>query len=155
MMIFEGDRDFSQPPADLFARLSDASFLVQCIPDSSIAGKADKKKAGCTVRPGFAFIRGSLDVTLDVSDIVENQSVRLLLASKGIGSSSDVETLLTFSPQESGTRVHWKAEVKRLGGLLRAVPGGLIRGAAQKVIEDVWAEVQKKVGSGSSSQQGQ
>ena len=30
------------------------------------------------------------------------------------------------------TRVHWKAEVKQLGGLLKAVPAGLIRGAAQK-----------------------
>jgi len=155
MMIFEGDRDFSQSPADLFAKLSDASFLVQCIPDSSTAGKADKKKAACTVRPGFAFIRGTLDVTLNVAEIVENQSVRLILASKGIGSSSDVETLLTFAPQANGTRIHWKAEVKRLGGLLRAVPSGLIRGAAQKVIEDVLAEVQKKVGSGSGSQQGQ
>jgi carbon monoxide dehydrogenase subunit G len=145
MMIFEGDRDFSLPVGELFAKLSDATFLVQCIPDSSMAGMADKKKASCTVRPGFAFIRGSLDVTLDVAETVENQSVRLLLASKGIGSSSDVETLLTFTPQESGTRIHWKAEVKRLGGLLRAVPGGLIRGAAQKVIEDVLAGVQKKL----------
>jgi carbon monoxide dehydrogenase subunit G len=145
MMIFEGDRDFSLPPADLFAKLSDAAFLVQCIPDSSVAGQADKKNAACTIRPGFAFIRGSLDVTLEVSEAVEPQTIRLNLASKGIGSSSDVETLLTFSPQASGTRVHWKAEVKRLGGLLRAVPGGLIRGAAQKVIQDVWAGVEKKL----------
>jgi carbon monoxide dehydrogenase subunit G len=140
MMIFEGDRDFSLPPADLFAKLSDATFLVRCIPDST-AGPADKKKATCTVRPGFAFIRGSLDVTLEVVDVALSQSIRLLLASKGIGSSSEVETLLTFTPQGSGTRVHWKAEVKRLGGLLRAVPGGLIRGAAQKVIDDVLTSV--------------
>lgn len=147
MMIFEGDRDYSLPVADLFAKLSDATFLVQCIPDSTSSGTADKKKATCTVRPGFAFIRGSLDVSLEVADIVENQSIRLLLGSKGIGSSSDVESLVTFTPQETGTHIHWKAEVKRLGGLLRAVPSGLIRGAAQKVIEDMWAEVQKKVGS--------
>jgi len=148
MMIFEGDRDFSLSPADLFAKLSDAIFLVQCIPDATAAGKADKKKAACTVRPGFAFVRGGLDVTLEVAEAVENQSIRLLLASKGIGSSSDVETLLTFSPQSTGTRVHWKAEVKSLGGLLRAVPSGLIRGAAQKVIEDVLAGVQNRLNKG-------
>ena len=148
MMIFEGDRDFSLSPADLFVKLSDATFLVQCIPDATAAGKADKKKAACTVRPGFAFVRGSLDVTLEVAEAVENQSIRLLLASKGIGSSSDVETLLTFSPQSTGTRVHWKAEVKSLGGLLRAVPSGLIRGAAQKVIEDVLAGVQNRLNKG-------
>ncbi len=148
MMIFEGDRDFALPPGDLFAKLSDAVFLVQCIPDSSTAVKAEKTKAACTVRPGFAFIRGSLDVTLEVANAVEAQSMRLLLVSKGIGSSSDVETLLTFTPQGTGTRIHWKAEVKRLGGLLRAVPTGLIRGAAQKLIEDVWASVQNKLNQG-------
>jgi uncharacterized protein len=145
MMVFEGDRDFSLSPGDLFPKLSDASFLVQCIPDSTVAGKADKKNAACTVRPGFAFVRGSLDVTLEVAEAVENQSIRLNLASKGIGSSSDVETLLTFAPQAAGTRIHWKAEVKRLGGLLKAVPGGLIRGAAQKVIQDVLAGVETKL----------
>jgi carbon monoxide dehydrogenase subunit G len=145
MMIFEGDRDFSLPVDSLFTKLADASFLVQCIPDSSVTGKADKKHAVCTVRPGFAFIRGSLEVTLEVAEAIEPHSIRLLLASKGIGSSSDVETLLTFAPQAAGTRIHWKAEVKRLGGLLKAVPGGLIRGAAQKVIQDVWTGVEKKL----------
>jgi carbon monoxide dehydrogenase subunit G len=29
---FEGDRDFAQPPMDLFAKLTDARFLATCIP---------------------------------------------------------------------------------------------------------------------------
>ncbi len=33
----------------------------------------------------------------------------------------------------------------QLGGLLKMVPSGLIRGAAQKVIEDVWDGIAKKL----------
>ena len=33
MLRFEGDRDFPQAPAELFTRLRDARFLVECIPD--------------------------------------------------------------------------------------------------------------------------
>ena len=33
MLQFEGDRDFTLAPADLWAKLTDARFLVQCIPD--------------------------------------------------------------------------------------------------------------------------
>jgi carbon monoxide dehydrogenase subunit G len=84
-------------------------------------------------------------VTLQVTLAAEPTSLRWLLSSKGIGTSSDVEAVLALAPHGEGTRVHWQAEVTRLGGLLKAVPAGLIRGAAQKVIDDVWTGVQARV----------
>ena len=41
--------------------------------------------------------------------------------------------------------MHWIAEVKELGGLLKMVPQGLIRGAAQKVLDDAWTAVEAKL----------
>jgi carbon monoxide dehydrogenase subunit G len=67
------------------------------------------------------------------------------LKSKGIGSSSEVETALTLTPHEQGTKIRWTADVKSLGGLLKMVPTGLIRGAANKVIEDTWTGVTTKL----------
>jgi carbon monoxide dehydrogenase subunit G len=90
-------------------------------------------------------MRGSIDVTIDVIGGEEPTTVRYSQKSKGIGTSSEVETTLTLSPQESGTKVQWRSEVKSLGGLLKMVPSGLIRGAAQKVIEDGWAGVAQKL----------
>ncbi len=71
--------------------------------------------------------------------------VRLALASKGIGTSSEVEATVSLSPQQTGTRLQWVAEVKSLGGLLKAVPQGLIRGAAQKVVNDAWTAVENRL----------
>ena len=69
-----------------------------------------------------------------------------MLHSKGIGSSSTVEaTLVLAALGETATRVHWVAEVKELGGLLKLVPSGLIRGAAQKVIADAWTAAEAKM----------
>jgi carbon monoxide dehydrogenase subunit G len=144
-MIFEGDREFSAELRNVWTKLRDARWLVQCIPDSSPGEAGEMDRATCSVRPGFAFVRGSLDVVLELQEVVEGRSLRFLITSKGIGSSADVETTLTFASHESGTRVHWKAEIKRLGGLLKAVPAGLIRGAAQKVIEDVWTSVAERM----------
>jgi carbon monoxide dehydrogenase subunit G len=76
----------------------------------------------------------------------EPASLKFSQKSKGIGSSSEVETALDLSPCEQGTKVAWRAEVKSLGGLLKMVPSGLIRGAAQKVIEDVWNGVAQQFG---------
>lgn len=140
MLHFEGVQDFSQAPAEVKAKLTDARFLADCIPDRQATSEASAESVTCTIRPGFAFVRGSLGVTLRVLEASDN-AARLHLHSKGIGSSSDVEADLNFQPHSSGTRVQWTAEVKSLGGLLKAVPQGLLKAAAQKVINDVWASI--------------
>jgi carbon monoxide dehydrogenase subunit G len=145
MVRFEGDRDLALAPADAWAKLTDARFLVQCIPDVDQVKEVQADRAALVLRPGFAFVRGTLDVTLQVVDAVAPTSARVLLHSKGIGSTSDVEATLTLAPQGEGTRVHWVTEVKALGGLLKMVPSGLIRGAAQKVIGDVWNNIEAKL----------
>jgi carbon monoxide dehydrogenase subunit G len=145
MLRFEGDREFRQAPAVVWARLADARFLVGCVPDVDSVAHADASTATLTIRPGFAFVRGTLEVALQIADKTEPTSFKVLLHSKGIGSSSSVEATLTLTPQDSGTRVHWLAEVRELGGLLKLVPGGLIRGAATKVIEDTWNRVAAKM----------
>jgi carbon monoxide dehydrogenase subunit G len=148
MVRLEGDRDFPQAPADLWGKLTDARFLVQCIPDVQSVTQLEADRAALVLRPGFAFVRGTLEVTLQVADAVAPSSARVLMHSKGIGSSADVEATLSLAAQPGGapgTRVHWAAEVKSLGGLLKLVPSGLIRGAAQKVIEDVWKSVEAKL----------
>ena len=145
MLRFEGDRDFRQVPAELWEKLSDARFLAQCIPDVETVRLAEPARAEVVLRPGFAFVRGTLDLTLEVVDPVEPTSARLVLRAKGMGSSSDVEATLALAPQGEGTRVHWAVEIKALGGLLKPVPQGLIRGAAQKVVTDAWAAVDARL----------
>jgi carbon monoxide dehydrogenase subunit G len=142
MLHFEGDKDFPQPPADLWVKLTDARFLVQCIPGVEAVTRADPDAAEWTLRPGVSFVRGTLDVSLRVVEAVASTSARLLVHSKGIGSTADVEANLTFALQATGTRVHWTVEIKSLGGLLKAVPQGLIKASAQKVIADAWTAVE-------------
>ena len=145
MLHFEGDKDFPQPLADVWSRLSDARFLVQCIPELEAVSKSEPDTAVGTLRPGFSFVRGTLELTLLVAEAVQASSARYLVTSKGIGSSSSVEVNLSFTPQASGTRVHWTADITELGGLLKALPQGLIKGGAQKVIGDIWAGVERKL----------
>jgi carbon monoxide dehydrogenase subunit G len=142
MPRFEGDREFSLSQEESWAKLTDARFLVQCIPDVESVTEQEADQAQLVLRPGFSFVRGTLEVSLRVVDAVHPSSARVLLQSKGIGNSSDVEAALQVTPREGGSRVHWAAEIKSLGGLLKMVPSGLIQGAAQKVIADVWSRVE-------------
>jgi hypothetical protein len=141
MIRFEGDRDFTQAPDELFKKLTDPNFLVVCIPDVQTVKSVSTDRAELVLRPGLSFARGTLDISLKVVDAVAPNSARMIIDGKGIGSSSLVEATLAFAPQSNGTRVHWIAEIKELGGLLKMVPGGLIRGAAEKVVNDAWSAV--------------
>jgi carbon monoxide dehydrogenase subunit G len=146
MLRFESDKDFSRPPAEVWARLTDARFLARCIPDVTAVKEADADHAVLTLRPAFAFVRTTLDVTLQIGEKTAPTSAVMRLKSKGIGVSSTVEATLTLTPLgEGGTRVHSVAEVTELGGLLKLVPGGLIRGAAQKVIADAWTSAESRM----------
>jgi carbon monoxide dehydrogenase subunit G len=145
MLHFEGDTDFSQPPTFVRAKLSDVSFLASCIPDLQSATPREDGTVVCVVRPGFSFIRGTLEVTIQVAEAVEGQPLRIQAHGKGIGSSNDVELALQFAERDGGTQIHWTADVTKLGGLLKAMPTGLLKGAAQKVIADVWQQAKQKV----------
>ena len=141
MLTFEGDQDFSQPPDEVWSKLANPQFLVRCIPDVQSVARAGPDEAVFSLRPGFSFVRGTLQITLQVVEANKPVSARLRANSKGIGTSSDVEAILELGPHNAGTRVHWVAEVKQLGGLLKAVPQGLIKASAQKVIADIWSAI--------------
>ena len=132
---FEGDKEFTLPPAGLWEKLSDARFLVSCLPDVESVTKSEPRLVVCKIRPGFAFVRGTLELTLSVFEAEAPTSIRLVALTKGIGTTSGVESFLTLTPQDAGTRLHWVAEIRELGGLLKAVAQGLIRAAAGAILE--------------------
>ena len=147
MYKFQGEKQIALPLAIVWSKLSNARFLVQCIPDVHAVSKAEPDEAVLTIRPGLAFVHGTLDVKVRISERVPTTQVKVLLHSKGIGATSAVETVLNLSETTAGTWIQWVAEVTELGGLLKLVPGGLIRGAAEKVIRSVWDQAVEKLKS--------
>ncbi|MBV9123711.1 MAG: SRPBCC family protein [Planctomycetes bacterium] len=141
MLHFEGDKDFAIPPAALWPKLSDARFLIQCIPEIQSVSRAEADAAVFKIRPGLSFVPGTLTVELRLVPNVADQAVGVWTRSKGIGSSADVVAGFSLAPLDQGTRVHWTTEIQALGGLLKAVPQGLIQAAAQKVIVDLWSGI--------------
>ncbi len=147
MVRFEGEKHFVQSPSLLWGRLTDPAFLLTCLPDLDRVESVDADGASFVLRPGFSFVRGTLQARLTILAKTPETSARYRLEARGIGSDSTVEVTLTLIPQEGGTLLHHAAEVTQLGGLLKLVPSGLISGAAQKVVADVLSAVEKNLGT--------
>jgi carbon monoxide dehydrogenase subunit G len=151
MLQFEGERTLHQDSQTCWTKLSDPRFLSECIPNAELAasvgqsGPESPSQAQFRVRPGVSFVRGTLDVTIKVEKGEPGKSARYSIHSRAIGSSSDAEALLELEPVAGSTHLRWKVEIKTLGGLLKAVPQGLIKASAQKVVADIWSAVEKKL----------
>ena len=141
MIHFEGVQSFPLPVAEVAAKLSDAGFLANSVPDAQVS-EATADHAVGKVRPKLSFLTGGLTLTADVTARDPGKSVAFQIVSKVIGASSTVTTKLEFKEADAGgTAVHWTGDLVAVSGLLKVVPKGLLEGAAKKVIEDVWASV--------------
>ncbi len=149
MLHLEGEKTFARPRPELWAKLTDLQFLSGCIPDVSKVHTITDRSAVLTVRPGFSFVRGSVELTIEKLEEQSPESARFRFKGKGIGTSNEVEVGLRLEEQGTGTLLRWSADVVQLGGLLKAVPQALIRGAAQKVIGDLLARIEERLTAGS------
>jgi carbon monoxide dehydrogenase subunit G len=145
MIHFEGERTFPHPVDHVFAKLGDASFLVDCLNDVEEISQKGADRAVWKLTPRLSFVRTKLDITMDIVERTASSSIKVKMFSRGIGATSTVESVLSLKPVDAGTAVHWSADITELTGLMKLVPKGLISSSASKVIEDTWSEIAKKL----------
>lgn len=139
-MHLEGDRDIPLPIDQAWPRLSDAGFLAGSLKGVEII-RTGPDESAWKLRPALSFITGSLDITLTIVERTPPSTVTARVFSKGIGATSTVEVRVGLLPSATGCTASWTLDVTQLTGLLKLVPKGLMQGAAQKVIDDVWNQI--------------
>lgn len=147
MLHLEGTKEFPLSRPELWAKLTDLRFLTKCIPDVSEVKEVSEKTASLVLRPGFSFVRGHMDLHIDKKEETPPEMALLALKTRGIGTSSEVEAAFHMEEQGSGTLLRWSVDIKHLGGLMKAVPSGLIQAGAQKVIGDLMTSIEAKIGA--------
>ena len=144
-LTLSGDKALRRPVSDVWPRLVDLPFLVNCLPDLHAITSVDSQTAEAVLRPGFSFARSEMQLKIEKIEEVPPKSARFNFATKGIGSSSLVEARFDLVERDRGCLIQWSADVVQLGGLLKAVPSGLIQGGAEKVINDLLSRIEHKL----------
>jgi carbon monoxide dehydrogenase subunit G len=143
---FGGQERFSASPEKLFELLTNLDAMTGTIPDLVSSEKVDERTMKCVVRPGFSFLRGTMRLTIVLSDAIKPSSAAMSVAAQGIGSSMNVVSQLEISPEENGSRLDWTASIQERKGLISAVSPGLIKAAADQVIRHAWGQVRQQLG---------
>ena len=145
MVNLSGEELFSQEPEEVWRRLTDTQFLARVLPGVVDVQRAEPGVLVCRVQPKLAFLKGTLKVSLEMSELAAPTSARMRIHSKAVGSTSVVVAVVELSPTDAGTHLTWSAEVTELGGLLKLVSRDLIVAAAGRVISDAWAGFRTKL----------
>lgn len=138
LIHLEGTEHFALANEPLWERLTDLSFVVQCMPDLDKVVLTEPQRIVFRVRPGFTFIRGTLEITLSLIDARRPDQARMKIVSKGVGSGVTLEASVVLadaaSQTDGQTCLAWTADVLELQGLLKPVGKSLIAAAARQVI---------------------
>jgi len=141
-----GVEQFTSAPEEVFRVVTDVERMPALIADLQSYEKVDDRQLKCVVRPGFSFIRGKLNLVIQLEEINPPESALMRIAAKGIGMEIDVESRFRISGNDSGTQVAWSAQITRLKGLVAAVSPALISAAAGVVLQTSWAALREQLG---------
>jgi len=158
MLRLEGCEDFQLSRLEMWDHMTDMEFLSRMVPDLQEVVRSEPGMLVCRVRPGFSFLRGSLEITFETTKQQPPTLAEIQVKSKGIGSSVSVLTsfeLVELANDEMGkepgsnsngkTRLHWTAEVQELGGLLKPVSRDLIEAVAGRIVAQIWTNVRREL----------
>jgi carbon monoxide dehydrogenase subunit G len=149
LIHLDGMELFVQPCEHLWERLTDLSFVVRCMPDLDKVVLTEPNRIVFRVKPGFSFIRGTLEITLALIDARRPDRARMRIGSKGVGSGVKMEASFLLADAETSatgqTCLAWSAEVLELQGLLKPVGKSLIAAAARQVIAAAFARLRTEL----------
>ena len=137
-LTFGGEERFDVAPVRLYHTLTDLDCVARGIPDLVSHERVNDKTLRCVVRPGFAFLRGTMKLTVMVEPTEPPIHARMRSEAQGIGVGMVIESQMEVQPDGSGSRLVWTARVAKMSGLVATISPGLIRAAAEQTIDRSW-----------------
>jgi carbon monoxide dehydrogenase subunit G len=143
---FGGEESFAATPERLFAVLTDLGTLAATIPDLVSSERPDERTLKCVVRPGFSFLRGTLKLSITLTDVRPSEAAAMRVAAQGIGVAMHIVSQLRIAADGSGSRLTWSATIEQMSGLVASISPSLVRAAADQTIRHAWRQVREKLG---------
>ena len=144
-MRFQGDVTIEAPRERAWAFLTDPGEATQCAPGVQSLKIVDDRRFLVGVRAGVGPIRGTIRCAVMWLERHAPERARVQARCKIPASTVDAMTVLALSDLGDGrSLLHWESDVQ-LSGLLGSLSGPLIQGAADTVLQEVFACINAKL----------
>jgi len=145
---YDGSFEVPVSKQKVFDFIMDPERITSIFPDVQDVKVIDANNFTLKAKVGISFIRGMMDVKLNIAERTPPAFAKM--KAKGNGLSSSVELENTFTLEDaaggSGTLVKWAADAK-IAGLMASVGSRLIDAAAQKYVAEIIGSLKEKLSS--------
>src|SRR5271155_385569 len=147
-MHYDGSFEVPVSKQKVYDFVLDPAKITSIFPDVQDVKVIDESNFTLKAKVGISFIRGMMDVKMNIVERTPPSFARM--KAKGNGMSSSVELDNTFTiedaPGGNGTVVKWAADAK-ISGLMASVGSRLIDAAAQKYVAEIIGSLREKLAS--------
>ena len=148
MIEIRGTEEFACDRDRVHAGLSDLEQVAAALPGLTRIERSDRDTVVCRVRPGLAFLSGSLRTTITRRKEAGPGALRYGIDSRGIGAGAVANAHIRCLPDsDDRCRVEWRVQVEELSGLLKPVGASLIEAAMGKVAAATWEGLHTRLGA--------
>ena len=141
-MQMSDTRQISVPPAEVYAALTDADMLKQCVPGAQeVTGSAADGFEAVVVQK-VGPVKATFKGEVTISDMVENQSLKIDGSGKG-GAAGFAKggAEVRLAEKDGGTELSYDVEAK-VGGKLAQLGSRIIDGFAKKMADQFFENLQ-------------
>jgi carbon monoxide dehydrogenase subunit G len=143
---FSGAPEVSASRARVWTHLIDPNFVAASAPGVETVEAIDPThfKVVSALGVGAVKVRFQLDVSL--SDIVENEHLRMSARGKAPGSAVQTVSVVRLEDiPAGGTRLNWSA-TSEVNGKVASVGARLLEGTARRLTEEFWTDFARRIG---------
>jgi carbon monoxide dehydrogenase subunit G len=142
---YQGSFEVSAPREKVYAFVTDPKKVTTIFPDASDVKVVDENNFSAKVKVGMSFIRGTLDVKMNMVEKKPGRFAKLKARGTGLSSSVDLESSFTLEDGKSGgTVLSWVADAK-ISGMMASVGSRLMDSAAEKYVNQIVTALKKKL----------
>lgn len=147
-MHYDGSFEVPLSKQKVYDFVMDPSKITSIFPDVQDVKVIDANNFTLKAKVGISFIRGMMDVKMNIAEKTPPTFARMKAKGSGLSSSVELDNTFTMedAPGGKGTVVKWAADAK-ISGLMASVGSRLIDAAAQKYVTDVIGSLKQKLAS--------
>ena len=144
---FSGDPVITAPRQVVWERLTDPDFIAASAPGVESVEAVDPTHFTVVSGLGLGPIKISFTMEVELSEVVERESLRMRSLARGSGSVVDVVSVVRLEDAQAGTRLKWSA-TSEVSGTVAGLGPRLIEGTARMMSERFWTDFARRVSFG-------
>jgi carbon monoxide dehydrogenase subunit G len=126
----------------------DPNFVAASAPGVESVEAVDPTHFKVTSGLGVGAVKVKFKLDVALSDIVENERLKMSARGKAPGSAVDVISAVQLEDTPGGgTRLNWSA-TSNVSGTVASVGARLLEGTARRLTEEFWTDFARRVGTG-------